>query len=322
MPKSECIYYITFIEKQKRKLILIRIKNIKYVLRLINLYFNYKIFKKNITVNYDITNLCNLTCEHCYFYRNNSKDEMNKISDSEWEKIFIEQKQKGVFEVLLTGGEPLLRPKVIEAASNVFGNRHVSVVTNGTIPLPPDWQNWIYVSIDGSEETHDLIRGKGSFRKILKNIKNNKRVLITTTITKRNYNKILAFHQSIKDIGVRGLSFSFYTAKINDADKLEDFEIEEAIKQIKILKQNDPEFILISHKMLEVIRTKAHVKNCILKNGFVNSYSTSMELKSPCVFGEGVDCNNCGCNVPVAAHALKSFDIETIKIMHKIYTNS
>ncbi len=49
--------------------------------------------------------------------------------------------------------------------------RRVCVVTNGTFPLPRFENLYFYwISLDGTEEIHDSIRGKGSYAKTRKNI--------------------------------------------------------------------------------------------------------------------------------------------------------
>jgi len=41
---------------------------------------------------------------------------------------------------------------------------HISVITNGTIPLQRiDGLYFYFVSLDGIKEAHDQIRGKGSY---------------------------------------------------------------------------------------------------------------------------------------------------------------
>ena len=61
----------------------------------------------------DITNACNLKCSHCYWWKNWKPS--NELSPGQWRMIVREKFKKArVFRVALTGGEPLLRPEVIE----------------------------------------------------------------------------------------------------------------------------------------------------------------------------------------------------------------
>jgi molybdenum cofactor biosynthesis enzyme MoaA len=295
-------------------------KAISHLRGLLKLYLNFKIYGKPVSVDYDLTYQCNLTCEHCYFYKNYSKDETERLTESDWEAIFLKHKAEGVREVYMTGGEPLLRPNLIDVANRIFGTGRVTIVTNGTIPIRSDWKNVFFVSLDGDEEANDRIRGKGTTKRILKNIRQDKRVLIATTITKSNYTTVNSIYAMAKEAGVRGLTFAFYTAKFDDPNRLEESEIDSAIAAITELRKQDPAFVLITPKMLEIIKSKAHVKNCILRQGFIRSYTPSMEQKKPCVFGEGIDCGSCGCGTPITAHALKCFDWETTKMLRDVYS--
>ena len=64
----------------------------------------------------------------------------------------------------------MLRPDVIKAFCDEMPRR-VCVVTNGTFPLPRFDNIYFYwISLDGTEEIHDSIRGKGSYAKTRQNI--------------------------------------------------------------------------------------------------------------------------------------------------------
>jgi MoaA/NifB/PqqE/SkfB family radical SAM enzyme len=62
----------------------------------------------------DVTNSCNLRCKHCYWWPN--RKPQRELSPDEWRVIAGENfVKKGVMSISRTGGEPLLRPDVIEA---------------------------------------------------------------------------------------------------------------------------------------------------------------------------------------------------------------
>ncbi|MCE1189591.1 MAG: radical SAM protein [Ignavibacteria bacterium] len=290
-----------------------------YLVSLLRMLYNYKVHRTPISVNYDITYKCNLDCIHCYFYKNNNKTMVDALSDEEWEQVFIRHKNENVSNVYLTGGEPLLRPKVIDAANRIFGYRNVNIVTNGTMPLPPELKNSFYVSIDGAEAEHDEIRGKGTFARTMKNISGRSKTVILATITRQNFSNIHGLYLAAKSARVKGISFSFYTARKDDTDKLQRDELEQAVNTLRELKRIDPDYILISGKMIETVLSKSHVETCILRKGLVQSYTPAMHLKQPCVFGEGIDCSSCGCTIPVAAHSLMQGDWETYAVVRKLF---
>lgn len=151
----------------------------------------------------DITNKCNLRCKHCY----NSR---YFFSDSNVEfcyKTFIQKvEQYNISRIHILGGEPLLAKdlyEVLDYAKNK--NITVSINTNGWFlngNLFTKLSNYknidqITISIDGGiEEENDAIRGIGTFKKVIKNLKecnrisSHIRINIATVITKNNIENI------------------------------------------------------------------------------------------------------------------------------------
>ena len=126
-----------------------------------------------------INSICNLTCEHCFYWRN-----LNQRDDLKVEEIFALARDLGRIENLnLSGGEPFLRPEFAEICRFFIQNNGVEqiyVPTNGyfterTIKA----LNSIFeekslelfvceLSIDGMPEYHDRFRGNSkSFAKLL-----------------------------------------------------------------------------------------------------------------------------------------------------------
>ena len=65
-------------------------------------------------------------------------------------------KKQHIFFVTLVGGEPVLRPDIIELFCKEI-SRRICVVTNGTIPLPRfDNLYFCWVSLDGTEKKHTI----------------------------------------------------------------------------------------------------------------------------------------------------------------------
>jgi uncharacterized protein len=74
------------------------------------------------------------------------------------------------------GGEPLLCTNEIRRVMDLAKPRHFMIQTNGLFldKLEPEYVNrfhTILVSLDGDEELTDYYRGKGTFRKVLDNVK-------------------------------------------------------------------------------------------------------------------------------------------------------
>ena len=126
-----------------------------------------------------INSICNLTCEHCFYWRN-----LNQRDDLKVEEIFALARDLGRVENLnLSGGEPFLRPEFAEICRFFIQNNGVQqiyVPTNGyfterTIKalksIFEERSLKFFVcelSIDGMPEYHDRFRGNPkSFEKLL-----------------------------------------------------------------------------------------------------------------------------------------------------------
>lgn len=161
----------------------------------------YRLFhiKQPMYGSVDVNNVCNLHCTHCYWWLNR-KDEEKDMSVDDWRKIINEVFNKQhIFVTTLVGGEPTLRPDIIETFCELMPQR-ICVVTNATFPLKRyDGLYFYWVSLDGTEEVHDRIRGKGSYAKTKKNVMDYingptrngkpawKDIWITMTINSQNY---------------------------------------------------------------------------------------------------------------------------------------
>lgn len=126
-----------------------------------------------------INSICNLTCEHCFYWRN-----LNQRNDLTMEEIFALARDVGRIENLnLSGGEPFLRAEFAEICRFFIQNNGVEqiyVPTNGYFTeriikaLKSIFQEKslkLFVcelSIDGMPEYHDRFRGNPkSFAKLL-----------------------------------------------------------------------------------------------------------------------------------------------------------
>ncbi|MBW1894119.1 MAG: radical SAM protein [Deltaproteobacteria bacterium] len=170
----------------------------------------------------DLTSRCNLKCSHCFFgeEREAVKEE---LSTERWLKIIDELTEAGCLNLLITGGEPLLKPgfeKIYTHAKN--SGLIVTVFTNGTLvdkdiavlfqELPPQA---VEISLYGaSKDVYESITGKhGSYEKCLSGIKtlleNNIRVKLKTVLMTKNMDE---FHDIENMAAKFGVPFRFDAA--------------------------------------------------------------------------------------------------------------
>lgn len=135
-----------------------------------------------------ITEECNLRCGYCYI--NNKPGTMSKNTALKAvELLFAENKPPNDVSIAFFGGEPLLKPKMIEFIHDYAINKSeetrrkisFSMTTNGTLLSEENAEMIerlgikVTISLDGIKESHDkhrrTITGEGSFHLIEKNIK-------------------------------------------------------------------------------------------------------------------------------------------------------
>lgn len=116
-------------------------------------------------VVWNSTRGCNLSCAHCYASatRRPAGDE---LTTGEGLSLITDLADYGVPALLLSGGEPLSRPDLVELAGEAhrLGIR-VTLSSNGTLVSPAvavslreAGISYVGISIDGDEETHDRLR--------------------------------------------------------------------------------------------------------------------------------------------------------------------
>jgi radical SAM protein with 4Fe4S-binding SPASM domain len=142
---------------------------------------------------WNLTNRCNSSCLHCY-----SKATLESTDTLSTDEIFTtmaDMAKSGIKFIIFSGGEPLTRHDIFEIAAHA---RELGIVTylstnglyvhNSNVEKIVAAFDYIGVSIDGSQETHDHFRGlKGSFKLSMEAIKllvsHSNRVGIRFTLT-------------------------------------------------------------------------------------------------------------------------------------------
>ncbi|MEW5735707.1 MAG: heme b synthase [Thermodesulfobacteriota bacterium] len=163
-------------------------------------------------VAWETTRNCNLSCVHCRAAAERGPY-AGELSTDEGRALIDALARTGSPILIMTGGEPLLRPDIFTLARHARdkGLRAVMAV-NGTLVTPEIAREMagagiarISVSLDGPDpETHDRFRGvPGAFEGALSGIENAKAAgiefQINTTITQLNFGLI----EKIQDLAVR-----------------------------------------------------------------------------------------------------------------------
>jgi AdoMet-dependent heme synthase len=165
-------------------------------------------------VAWEVTRSCNLACIHC---RASAQDHPyeNELTTEECLQFLDELAAFASPIVILTGGEPLLRPDIFEVARYGTGKGfRMTMAVNGTLLSPDVVETMldagiqrISVSIDGAgADSHDAFRQvKGAFEGALRGISYARAAgldfQINTTITQQNLHELEAIQQLAVSLG-------------------------------------------------------------------------------------------------------------------------
>jgi len=130
-------------------------------------------------VIWNLIRRCNLTCKHCYA-TSADKDFPGELNTQQVFDVMDNLKSFGVPVLILSGGEPLMRPDIFDISHHAKDmGFYVGLSSNGTLidennidDIVKVGYNYVGISIDGMRETHDNFRRKqGSFDEALRGIR-------------------------------------------------------------------------------------------------------------------------------------------------------
>lgn len=122
-------------------------------------------------VIWNLIRRCNLTCKHCYAL-SADHDYPGELSTQEVVDVMHDLRSCHVPVLILSGGEPLLRPDLFEIAEHAKAlGLYVGLSSNGTLiddrkadRIAAQGFDYVGISLDGLRETHDRFRRKqGAF---------------------------------------------------------------------------------------------------------------------------------------------------------------
>ncbi|MFO7607145.1 MAG: radical SAM protein [Desulfurivibrionaceae bacterium] len=156
-------------------------------------------------VQWHLTERCNLSCSHCYqngvtmaeLSRSEVGEVLGEIDEmlQAWQKAYALEFSPSLN---VTGGEPFLRRDLFEILAEMRNRGFATyLLTNGTLvdqkkaaALADLGVKGVQVSLEGPQEIHDSIRGKGSFEAARRGVRHllsaGLRVTLNATLSKIN----------------------------------------------------------------------------------------------------------------------------------------
>ncbi|MGL1891809.1 MAG: radical SAM protein [Spirochaetaceae bacterium] len=267
-----------------------------------------------------VTDYCNLNCKHCSV--NNINQKMYAYIDIENEMLKFYK--EGIRILFLSGGETLLWAHedkniydLINKAREI-GFFLINIVTNGTINLNIPEVDLIFLSLDGTKDVHNSIRGE-TFDLIESNLDkatvNNISVFMAINrLNVSEVNKLTIYAKEHPKLN--GISFNFHTP-YRVADEL-CLDMEQRIYTVKnisnLIEQGYPVFNLKSTlKSFLINNWKRPCYQCIV------SEDNKRFICGRCSEIPGL-CDNCGYLFALEFSKIFSGNIPAIIEMLKTYT--
>ena len=175
-----------------------------------------------LVMSWNVTRECNMKCSHCYINATEKKL-CNELTTKEAKNLMDQIYQVSAPLLILSGGEPLLRPDIFELIN--YGSKKglkMGLGSNGSLidesvarKLKEAGIATVSISLDSNiPAQHDEFRGvAGAWEKAVEACKalrkNNVLVQVNTTLTQQNYNQIDDVMSLAENIGVENFHLFF-----------------------------------------------------------------------------------------------------------------
>ena len=171
-------------------------------------------------VIWNLIRRCNLTCKHCYSISADTEFK-GELSTAEIFAVMDDLKACRVPALILSGGEPLLRPDLLDIARRAKAmDFYTALSSNGTLICPENIDaiaavgfDYVGISLDGIGPTHDYFRRKdGAYAASLAAIRlcsaRGLKVGIRYTMTEENAHDLRPLLQLVREENIPRFYFS------------------------------------------------------------------------------------------------------------------
>lgn len=178
-------------------------------------------------VIWNLVRRCNLSCRHCYS-ASSDKDFNGELTTEEALATLAALKAAHVPALILSGGEPLMRPDLLVVAAEAKRlGFHLSLSTNGTLIDAESAEriaecrfDYVGISLDGLPELHDRFRGMtGAHASALAGLRHCRdrglNVGLRFTLTRDNAQQLAQMIAMTRDEGIG----KFYLSHLNYAGR-------------------------------------------------------------------------------------------------------
>ncbi|MCB9462947.1 MAG: radical SAM protein [Candidatus Eisenbacteria bacterium] len=185
------------------------------------LWYEVRQYRRGLptVASFDITERCQYHCKMCRFWIDGDHDESRELKTDQICSLIDELVDDlGVRRIRLLGGEPFLRPDVMDIVRHAKSRGiHVNVVSEGSLidetvaeEIVESGLDSIRFSVDGLGQTHDIVRGKpGAFAQVARAIRSvqdakvrlgskTPEVQVFAVVSSLNYDQILPLYEACR----------------------------------------------------------------------------------------------------------------------------
>ena len=173
-------------------------------------------------MTWGVTHVCNLRCDHCYDV---IRQRRTDLTTDQALRAISRLAQAGVTFIVFSGGEPLARKDLFQLMEQCGAQGiQIGMRSNGTLITREVAQHLASldlrvagISLDGVDaETHDRVRGQGSFQKthdgVMALLSCGVRVNVEVVLSQRNVHQSLEFVRLAEAWGIDVMNFSAMTS--------------------------------------------------------------------------------------------------------------
>jgi putative heme d1 biosynthesis radical SAM protein NirJ2 len=199
-------------------------------------------------VSWNVTNRCNMLCEHCY--RDAGEKSTNELSTEEGKELLNEIAKAGFQLMVFSGGEPFMREDILELTRHAadLGLKPV-YGTNGTLLTKEKVEEIkeaggasvaISLHMVSKDKMEKFMGVTGAYDQAIQAMKNCAEVglpfQVNTTVFERNYDEILSVCELAKELGAISHHVLFLVptgrAESMEEESLREKEYERLIKAL------------------------------------------------------------------------------------------
>ena len=266
---------------------------------------------KGVGFSFNVSERCPIGCR-CYWRERVERLEaigepVGEMGDNDAVEFFEEMKSHGYLLVTLVGGEPYVRPALLEKLTPIMPANWI--VTSGTTPLRHFPKTTHFISIDGGDAgTHNAVRrSRGLFERIVRNLGRSRAeggfpAFAHSVLNAQNYHQIEDILRFWSENGLLdGVTFSTLTPIHGSGDNeyrlsrnQREWIVEELIRQ----KQSYGEFMVNTVPMINLFHpdhTATQAPKTCGTARLVPSFGGDGKQIEQCILGDKADCSQCGC---------------------------